>query len=170
MGRKRKTGPREPNGRLVRADRNDGPAPVVVARIRAGLLRAATDPALGTLYGVMMLRGEIGPAEYDAARALDHALTDYRRAIGARTIRSAALEPSAPGAGADPLSEAGQVAANRDRASVDRYKRFAGLLDEAGPDVARAVWLLVDGGATWTDRETAKRGLERVGRWMKTGR
>lgn len=170
MGRKRKSGLREPSGRLSRAERNDGPAPVVVARIRAGLLQQAADPALGTAYGVMYLRGEIAQDQYDAAGALAQARADYLRAIGARTLRSAALEPSAAGAGGDPESAAGQVAAERDRASVARYTRFAGLLGELGPETERAVWLLVEGGATWAEREIAKRGLERVGRWLRTGR
>lgn len=170
MGRKRKIGPREPNGRIARTERQDGPAPVVVARIRAGLLKAATDPALGTVYGAMMLRGEITPEQYEAAKALDHALAGYRKAIGARPLRSAALEPSGRAAEADPFSEAGEVAAARDRASVARFRRMETLLAEEGADVARATWLMIEGASTWAEREIAKRGLARVGRWMKTGR
>ena len=170
MGRKRKAGPREPNGRIVRAGRAPAPPPVALARIRAGLIKAANDPALGTVYGIMYLQGEITPEQYGAATTLDAARAAYQRAIDARPLRSASLEPAGKAAEADPLSEAGQVAVARDMAAVDRYRRFVRLLVEEGADVARATWALVEGVSTWEEREIAKRGLARVGRWMRTGK
>lgn len=122
-GRKRKDGPREPNGRLNRATvknarRELNRAVNAVGAAEATRLRDAAvigmrDRVWGTVLGQLFLAGAIAARQFEAGRRWDALHARYGHAIGARPVRSAALQRGSQAAAVDPDSHEGcEVAAN----------------------------------------------------------
>lgn len=101
MKRKRKTGKREPNGRLsrqkadvavrVQESEADVKSVVINARLRQGVplkwadtLAEVGRPNVGTIYGLMRLRGELDEDQFQAALKYIQKRQDWLRAIKAQ--------------------------------------------------------------------------------------
>src|SRR5437763_14031874 len=111
VGRKRKKGPREPNGRLKRARAIKEIDPKAVAKRqphRRGVPAAlAHDPKAECIMGRLCLNGFISETQYEAGVIYRTAVLRYRSAIEAPRASEASMagviaEPSGGGA---PLSE-----------------------------------------------------------------
>ena len=84
-GRPRKDGPREPNGRLDRAEgKRSAVRTATEARQRLFGLPAAvaSQPDAMTVLGRLKLAGEVSPDQADAARRYQELRVRYQRAIG----------------------------------------------------------------------------------------
>jgi hypothetical protein len=93
-GRKRKAGKRRPCGRLVQQELENRGGPVAARRALDHLLKAASDPAMGTVFGRMFLRHEISSSSFVAASrfASLRARADHALGLPARNPRALAFE------------------------------------------------------------------------------
>ena len=112
VGRKRKKGPREPNGRLKREKAVD---PNAVARRqphRRGVPAAlAHDPKAECILGRLCLNGEISETQYEAGVKYRTAVMRYRSAIEAPRASAASMTGviAGPSGGGTPISERRQI-------------------------------------------------------------
>ena len=112
VGRKRKKGPREPNGRVQRVKEID---PKAVARRqphRRGVPAAlAHDPKAECMMGRLCLNGDISEMQYEAGVKYRTAVLRYRSAIEAPRASEASMAGviAAPSGGGSPISERRQI-------------------------------------------------------------
>lgn len=112
VGRKRKKGPREPNGRVQRAKAID---PKAVARRqphRRGVPAAlAHDPKAECMMGRLCLNGDISETQYEAGVKYRTAVMRYRSVIEAPRASEASMTGAlaGPSGGGAPISERKQI-------------------------------------------------------------
>ena len=112
VGRKRKKGPREPNGRVQRTKPID---PKTVAKRqphRRGVPAAlAHDPKAECIMGRLCLNGFISETQYEAGVKYRTAVLRYRSAIEAPRASEASMAGviAAPSGGGSPISERRQI-------------------------------------------------------------
>lgn len=125
-GRKRKTGAREPNGRISRVAQREADTSLAPSAIRALLasnLKIVQSQEYGTPVGRLMLEGSITPIQWSAAKMWDRIARDYQLAINAPPPDPRAQEMHAPRQHPpDPESAAGERQAEREGRAVERFR------------------------------------------------
>jgi len=129
VGRKRKKGPREPNGRAQRTKTID---PKTVAKRqphRRGVPAAlAHDPKAECIMGRLCLNGFLSETQYEAGVKYRIAVMRYRSAIEAPRASAASMAGviAAPSGGGAPISERRQIAIR------NGYMRAFEAIEQAG--------------------------------------
>lgn len=146
-GRKRKAGAREANGRIDRNETETRYSPAAIKRMTDGAVGLAHDPRLGTVIGLMLLRGDINARQAGAGWQWAEIAADYYSAIGATPlhIRPVALERGARGEAPDIDTPAGEAINERDRRIVRRFDRAFLILQSQGHAAATACRRLCEG-------------------------
>ena len=112
VGRKRKKGPREPNGRVQRTKTIDPKAVAKRQPHRRGVPAAlAHDPKAECMMGRLCLNGFISEMQYEAGVKYRTAVMRYRSAIEAPRASEASLagKLAGPAGGGAPISERRQI-------------------------------------------------------------
>ncbi len=126
---------REPNGRI---QRERGPGPTEIKRLRDAALRGLRDPEWGTELGRLYLERALTAEMYAAGKRWRESVAAYHGAIGVFPVRTAALERgrSTP---PDPDSEGGREQAVRDRDAAEAFFAAHAALVSAGMVAENAV-------------------------------
>lgn len=94
--------------------------------------------ATGTELALMRLRCELTEGQFEAAQAALQAREAYLRAIQAKQVKGASLEPASPGkSNPDPDSAAGRAQERRDLAFLARYERYDRVLQGFSSEIRR---------------------------------
>jgi hypothetical protein len=112
VGRKRKKGPREPNGRVQRVKETDPKAVAKSQPHRRGVPAAlAHDPKAECIMGRLCLNGFLSETQYEAGVKYRTAVLRYRSAIEAPRASEASMAGviAAPSGGGSPISERRQI-------------------------------------------------------------
>jgi hypothetical protein len=112
VGRKRKKGPREPNGRVQRVKTIDPKAVAKRQPHRRGVPAAlAHDPKAECMMGRLCLNGVISETQYEAGVKYRTAVLRYRSAIEAPRASKASMAGviAAPAGGSSPISKRRQI-------------------------------------------------------------
>jgi hypothetical protein len=129
VGRKRKKGPREANGRLRRVKAADPKAVAKLQPHRRGVPAAvAHDPKAECILGRLCLNGFINEMQYQAGVKYRTTVTRYRSAIEAPRASEASMTGAlaGPSGGGSPISEQRQIEIR------NRYMRAFEALEQAG--------------------------------------
>lgn len=147
VGRKRKPGTREPNGRIERKSDEPRYSPAAVKRLTESAIALASDARLGTVIGRMLLAGDITTRQAGAGWHWAELAADYYSAIGATPlhIRPVSLERGAKGEAPDIDSPAGELITERDRRVVKRFERAFIVLQAQGSETAAICRRLCEG-------------------------
>lgn len=165
MARKNRRGSlviaRERNGRL---QREQSYAPSEIRRLRDAAMLGLRDPEWGTELGRLYLQGVLTAAMYGAGKRWRDIAAQYRSAIGAFPVRSAALElgRATP---ADPDSEAGRAQASRETEAKERFFEAHAALVMADIGAEKAVRRLCEEDValgSLGELQAARRGLQRL--------
>ena len=155
VGRKRKSGLREKNGKPQRVSGGSS-APSRLMVLRA----AAANAALGSQAGQAWLDGLITAQQYDQAKRLSAIIARYHAAIGARGIPAQAYELGMTGSQADPESDTGAAQAEHDAAAVRRYIKARDSLTRSSKSIWEATRdFCADVYCDWSRRGMAIVGL-----------
>jgi hypothetical protein len=112
VGRKRKKGPREPNGRVQRVKAIDPKAVAKSQPHRRGVPAAlAHDPKAECMMGRLCLNGDISQTQYEAGVKYRTAVMRYRSVIEAPRASEASMAGvlAGPTSGGAPISERRQI-------------------------------------------------------------
>lgn len=173
-GRKRKTGAREPNGRIERKSEETKFAPAAIKRLADNAIALASDPRLGTEAGRLLLSGKLTARQAGAAWRWSEIAADYARAIEAPTVKTATLERAAKSAAPEEGTAAAESLNKALARAVSRYRRARDLLDARGADVSRQTRLIAEGtGVALLTHEQflqARDGLDALAALFATGR
>ena len=129
VGRKRKKGLREPNGRVQRAKAVDPNAVAKRQPHRRGVPAAvAHDPKAECIMGRLCLNGFISETQYEAGVKYRGAVMRYRSAIEAPRASEASMTGvlAGPSGGGSPISEQRQIEVR------NRYMRAFEAIEQAG--------------------------------------
>jgi hypothetical protein len=155
VGRKRKKGPREPNGRMLRVKTIDPKAVAKSQPHRRGVPAAlAHDPKAECMMGRLCLNGDISETQYEAGVKYRTAVMRYRSAIEAPRASEASMAGvlAGPSGGGAPISEQRQIDVR------NSYMRAFEAIEQAGAarDVAHCA--VFDRGPFALDK--VQRGLD----------
>lgn len=143
-GRKRKDGPREPNGRISRAAISEREKPTIQMQIR----KAAFDCDLGDPVAIWNHKGLISDEQ---AEALGHFARLRVKAWGSTQASAGPLQDVVGGEPNIPLTD------DRLAEARQKYQRAYDALQQAGYRAVRAVeGLIYSGGADWPDLQTLR--------------
>jgi len=166
VGRKRKPGAREPNGRPDRKEQEARYSPTAVKRMSDAAMAAAHDPRLGTVLGRLLLLGEINARQAGAGWQWAEIAHEYYSAIGATPLQAkpVSYERGAKGSAPDLDSDAGAAMTERDKRIVRRFDRAFVVLQSQGHAAATACRRLCEGRGidpdSYEERLSALRGLD----------
>lgn len=146
-GRKRKLVAREPNGRADRKQQDAGYSPAVIKRMIDSAAAIAHDPKLGTVLGLMLIKGDVNARQAGAGWQWAEIAHEYYAAIGATPlhVRPISLERGARGEAPDLNTPAGEAMTERDKRSVKRFERAFLVLQSQGHDAATICRRLCEG-------------------------
>ena len=155
VGRKRKKGPREPNGRVQRLKALDPKAVAKSQPHRRGVPAAlAHDPKAECMMGRLCLNGDISQTQYEAGVKYRTAVLRYRSVIEAPRASEASMAGvlAGPAGGGAPISERRQIELR------NGYMRAFEAIEQAGAarDVAHCA--VFDRGPFALDK--VQRGLD----------
>lgn len=160
VGRPRKRGKREPNGRVARAYVSPK-AQAAAQPHRRGVVAALRDrEEAGTEFGRMMLRGSITPAQYEAGRLYALLVDQFRIVKGYPPFHPRGIDLLGPGGRS--VSEPSQEIV---QAVTDRYNAAFEACSEAGNRAQRAVKdhaVLDRRVADFETRDLLKSGLDKL--------
>jgi len=165
-GRKRKLVAREPNGRADRKQQETQHSPAAIKRMIDGAISLAHDPRLGTVLGVMLIKGDVNARQAGAGWQWAEIAHDYYSAIGATPlhVRPISLERGARGEAPDLETPAGEAMTERDKRAVKRFDRAFLILQSQGHDAATICRRLCEGRGiapdTYEQRMSALRALD----------
>lgn len=166
VGRKRKPGAREPNGRPDRKEQEQRYSPAAVKRMSDTAMAAAHDPRLGTVLGRLLLLGEISARQAGAGWQWAEIAHEYYSAIGATPLQAkpVSYERGAKGSAPDLESAAGAQMTERDKRIIKRFDRAFCALHSEGHAAATACRRLCEGRGidpdSYEERLSALRGLD----------
>lgn len=134
VGRTRKRGGREANGRIARTYVNPK-AQVAAQPHRLGVERQFRDwPEAESEFGRLLLRGVVTPAQYEAGKRYAALASSYRVVLGIPPIHPRSLDLLSPG----PVSRA-DLNSDAARSIKDRYDKAFEACSDAGRKALRAV-------------------------------
>lgn len=160
-GRKRKSGTREPNGRLnptKQAERDPLNVPLtVIRRIHAHAMLGDMEV---TQFARMRLRNEVTQPMYDAGIKYREDYSAFQSAIEVKRVGAATMEPSF-GSGYDLSTATGQAKDEASQRAVKRYEALIAVLDET---TARDIHALIVNAEylDWARLHSAKNGLKEL--------
>lgn len=165
-GRKRKAGPREPNGRPDRKEQERAYSPAAIKRMTDTAVLSAHDARLGTVLGRLLLAGDVNARQAGAGWQWAEIAFEYYQAIGATPlhVKSSSLERGAKGEAPDIDTPAGEAMSERDRRAVKRFDRAFAVLQSQGHEAATVCRRLCEGRGivpdTYEGRVAAIRALD----------
>ena len=147
VGRKRKPGAREPNGRPDRKEQEARYSPAAIKRLSDSAVLAAHDPRLGTVLGRLLLLGDISARQAGAGWQWAEIAADYYSAIGATPLQAkpVSYDRGARGEAPDLESAAGAAMTERDKRAARRFERAFTVLQLEGHAAATACRRLCEG-------------------------
>lgn len=134
VGRPRKRGRREPNGRVARAYVNPK-AQVAAQPHRLAVSQEHREwPEAESEFGRLMLRGVITPAQHEAGRRYAGLASSYRAVLGIPPLHPRSPDLLSPGP-----ALRGDFSTETARGIKDRYDKAFEVLGDAGRKALRAV-------------------------------
>ena len=167
VGRKRKNGEREANGRLSRALASRESVAGTM-RDLAIIHRERLDPALGSPIGCMLREGKILTAEYDAGVKFAALRAAADRALGLPPRNPAALDYNA----ARGLSLTAERDPENDRAVIRAYDDAEAVLGTRSPELAalQAIVIYTAHPSGYEQFLALKKGLSMLSTFWRCGR
>jgi hypothetical protein len=176
-GRKRRVGPREPGGRLVRstAEPDRSYAPAAIKRLTDCAIAGVADAAYGTVLGRLYLEGRLSAAQFAAGQRFDRLTRRYLQAIAAprRDPRSIGLGDGPRSADSDPDSPAGREQMEDHRTTIAAMGAARAVLAGCGKAAESAVRGLCEVGelpAGWSGHSALAAGLSALAGHWRLGR
>jgi hypothetical protein len=160
-GRKRKSGVRQPDGRLnpTKKAQND-PLNVPQAVIRRIIAHSMLGDMEVTQFATLRIRNEVTQPMYDAGIKYREDYAAFQSAIEVKRVGAATLEPSF-GSGYDLTTATGQAKDEASQRAVKRYESLIAVLDEV---TARDLHALIVNHEylDWARLHSAKNGLKEL--------
>jgi hypothetical protein len=160
-GRKRKSGVRQPDGRLnpTKKAQND-PLNVPQAVIRRIIAHSMLGDMEVTQFATLRIRNEVTQPMYDAGVKYREDYAAFQSAIEVKRVGAATLEPSF-GSGYDITTPEGMRKDEASQRAVKRYESLIAVLDEV---TARDIHALIVNHEylDWSRLHSAKNGLKEL--------